>query len=1424
MYKMLSKVAMSITLLLISANVVYADINRNKSKADGEEILRTPTDVYDNQLNKVSRIQFYISNYGIFGYDISRQVGGGIWPRGTSNQYIFAGGIWLATQKRLNTKDTTLHKLCLLSYNPNSGRSWMVPGRISDGENVQSSLLKKHRVYFSTDFNPGTGEAKNKADGPNWPVWDTKQNEQLKNNRYFGYYVDDEAKRTITEYPKGPAFISQEDIFMTYKDTDMSRYEGGQATRRREGYPLRIQTEQTVYSWGFGDYRDFVFIKYNLINMSTDTLYQTWIAPVFDVDIALTTNSSNGARNDNARFVDEKASFNLAAQWSLGTFGEQGRGFGYLGFDFLESPAVYPYFVYDTVFKNDGTIEKINTNAIGATKDSIGKIRKDRRFYPNSQQLGLKTFRNWPIADDPLTNERRYDFVSTGQRDGQGEPGDKRFMMASGPFDVVPGDSVRTVVGLILAKTSKGGDADGSIEDMRDLIRVDSFAQIVYDNNFKAPRPPDPARIKFKGLNNGVMISWDSTSEMSFDDLERGLDFRGYRLYRARRADLDTFNVDQMPNANPSAGPFGWKEVASWVLPEPFLPSRYFPNNDRTATPYDSVRIVKQLDSVTFQVQRFPNFITPLLTHGIPPWDKYFRGLSPEQDNHLFYGTIKVEAAHKDKSPRFFPYGQEIKSDSTFGAGWPTVNGRHMAYSPTSNSISGISLGQFRFKKATREKYARLIDTLYKMVIKGYATIKFNDFTRNLGTVDDPRGNNEFIAKTVIVPYMDSITRNSTFIDLGDDDRDGNIDNRTDPTQTEKLYNNVDYFYKLIAYDQGDYNQATGPKFNSGVDGENQIKSLPLSSAFAKDANAKLDIIAIDSGRIGGLHNFQFHVLDQSRFNKLFMNEKEGHLLRLGFINAPFATQLPFDRDPSKAVATPEQVQVGVYGTGFRLDDLTTGEILYEGFTMFEENLCRRNNISGWFTENGATLKDSENVVRAYEVINPITGELIDFATPKGRGIVNKTGKITTVPLATSNECYASGVRNDANQTLAFSFDWNIKQFGGEYRPDTAFVTNNTANANTRVLPSSSSGRGIGANLFPVEIVVGNSTSRVEFSSGFNRRFNNGPGEFELEFLPGGVEKKTVKIGSTDTKTYELDVPYLNVRLRNVTTLERPDVSGRSVTVRYNESMTNKELPIVDDAPDDNQLGVQEFNISAFGWANVDTLNSFSISTQRKTTAGLVGQGKYYLPVKNIQGGDHSNLFFLHQFKVYGCNFYIDLSGRNRTVPGVQVHELPNIKVPADQRNDFQAGDKIRFKTYGGALGLPFDSAFVLIQVRPNIPAENEVTDEQLEKAVRVVPNPFYVANQSQKSSYDTKVNFTNLPRKCTIKIYTVSGDLVSTIEHNEDAGSNPEKESTEVYDLLNKSGRRLASQTLVAYVETPNGARARIPFSIVVGSFRLTD
>jgi flagellar hook assembly protein FlgD len=48
-----------------------------------------------------------------------------------------------------------------------------------------------------------------------------------------------------------------------------------------------------------------------------------------------------------------------------------------------------------------------------------------------------------------------------------------------------------------------------------------------------------------------------------------------------------------------------------------------------------------------------------------------------------------------------------------------------------------------------------------------------------------------------------------------------------------------------------------------------------------------------------------------------------------------------------------------------------------------------------------------------------------------------------------------------------------------------------------------------------------------------------------------------------------------------------------------------------------------------------------------------------------------------------------------------------------------------------------------------------------------VVPNPYVAHSGYNETEYLRKIRFNNLTPKCTIKIYTISGELVNTIEHD---------------------------------------------------------
>ena len=96
---------------------------------------------------------------------------------------------------------------------------------------------------------------------------------------------------------------------------------------------------------------------------------------------------------------------------------------------------------------------------------------------------------------------------------------------------------------------------------------------------------------------------------------------------------------------------------------------------------------------------------------------------------------------------------------------------------------------------------------------------------------------------------------------------------------------------------------------------------------------------------------------------------------------------------------------------------------------------------------------------------------------------------------------------------------------------------------------------------------------------------------------------------------------------------------------------------------------------------------------------------------------------------------------------------------------------------------------------------------------IRVVPNPYIISHAGQVTTDAPTLFFNHLPPRCTIRIYNVAGDLIKVISHN--GGSQ------ETWDLLSDGRQKVASQLLIAYIKTPDGAHQLVKFAVIVGGFR---
>nr|MBP8074228.1 hypothetical protein [Bacteroidia bacterium] len=78
---------------------------------------------------------------------------------------------------------------------------------------------------------------------------------------------------------------------------------------------------------------------------------------------------------------------------------------------------------------------------------------------------------------------------------------------------------------------------------------------------------------------------------------------------------------------------------------------------------------------------------------------------------------------------------------------------------------------------------------------------------------------------------------------------------------------------------------------------------------------------------------------------------------------------------------------------------------------------------------------------------------------------------------------------------------------------------------------------------------------------------------------------------------------------------------------------------------------------------------------------------------------------------------------------------------------------------------------------------------------VRVVPNPYYAFSEYERAPTQTIVKITNLPRRCNIKIFNLSGTLVRSYAKNSDS---PEQ----TWDLKNQAGVPIASGAYLIHVD----------------------
>ena len=104
----------------------------------------------------------------------------------------------------------------------------------------------------------------------------------------------------------------------------------------------------------------------------------------------------------------------------------------------------------------------------------------------------------------------------------------------------------------------------------------------------------------------------------------------------------------------------------------------------------------------------------------------------------------------------------------------------------------------------------------------------------------------------------------------------------------------------------------------------------------------------------------------------------------------------------------------------------------------------------------------------------------------------------------------------------------------------------------------------------------------------------------------------------------------------------------------------------------------------------------------------------------------------------------------------------------------------------------------------------SEIVTENDISNISVVPNPYIISSRFNESENGNRIRFTNLPQQCTINIYTISGEFVKSIDHNDNF------KGSVFWDLKNASSENVAPGLYIYMLETDNGLSKVGKFAVV--------
>lgn len=334
-----------------------------------------------------------------------------------------------------------------------------------------------------------------------------------------------ELSSLLTSKFYSPKAISHQDFVAVYHDTSVVLENGEPIT---DHSPLGLEVTQTSYAWNFPFADFFVIMNYWVKNVGNRYLDSVYVGLWTDAVVRNTkVTSPGGSAFYNKGGNGYKDSLRIAYEYDSN--GDIGFTDSYIGVMFLGADRNYDSVNYVSwQFRNT-----TDPNFFAPVTDA-DKYNKMLGYFGGTNRYGS--------GINPSTLE---------------QPGNRNFMISSGPYKkIAPGDSVNIVFAIVAAKKFGSQAASFNTEEQRTNLYANAdWALRAYhgedrnrngildpgeDNDrngvitrYILPSPPNSPFVKVIPSANKVDIYWDRNSEESVDPISGKKDFEGYRLYRS---------------------------------------------------------------------------------------------------------------------------------------------------------------------------------------------------------------------------------------------------------------------------------------------------------------------------------------------------------------------------------------------------------------------------------------------------------------------------------------------------------------------------------------------------------------------------------------------------------------------------------------------------------------------------------------------------------------------------------------------------------------------------------------------------------------------------------------------------------------------------------------------------------------------------